>query len=159
MLQRLMAVDAAWCRRGIGSKLAEENLKLAQKRWWLQIVQTSFQRARSFEKLGFWTYSRLVYTYCEYPDRSGELLMWYNKFINKKGFESMDLTVKPIVPRANRATRMISMFKVALSSMKSLQKRCSSPLTSILVCNVPVLHFTHTHHMVARQTFHAASER
>jgi predicted N-acetyltransferase YhbS len=32
MLQRLMAVEAAWCRRGIGSKLVEENLKLAQRR-------------------------------------------------------------------------------------------------------------------------------
>jgi hypothetical protein len=103
-----MAFDAAWCRREIRSKLVEENLKLAQrlgegKRWWLQIVQTSFQRARFFEKLGFWTYSRLVYTYYEYPDRLGEFPMWYNKFISKKGFESMDLTVKPIVPRANSA--------------------------------------------------------
>lgn len=114
---------------------------------------------RSFENLGFSTYSRLVYTYYESPDKSGEFPMWYNKFINKKAFESMDLTVKPIVPRANSGARMISRFKVALSSMKSLQKWRSSPLTSILVCNVPVLHSTHTHHMVARNTFHAASER
>jgi hypothetical protein len=74
-----------------------------------------------------------VYTYYKSPDKSGEFPMWYNKFINKKAFESMDLTVKPIVPRANSGARMISRFKVALSSMKSLQKWCSSPLTSILV--------------------------
>jgi hypothetical protein len=49
-----------------------------------------------------------VYTNYEYPDKSGEFPMWYNKFINKKAFESMDLTVKPIVPRANSGARMIS---------------------------------------------------
>jgi len=94
----MLAVASAWCRCGLGKRLADENLNMAQKRGYQLAIAdcTSQYSSKCFAKLGFTLHTTLRYADYEFPPSSGKFPM-RQKFGHKKGFESLDLMIRKVL--------------------------------------------------------------
>lgn len=109
----MLAVAVDWCHRGLGARIVQENLQLAQERDYELVIAdcTNKYSASIFEKLGFRLHTRLVYADYEFPPSSGKFPM-REKLREREGFDSMVLMTRPVLLQK----RKISTGKVEIRS-------------------------------------------